>query len=195
MSTIYGVDESSTVASVTVADRSSATGAVGEIKLVAGSAVPDHCFECDGSAVSRTAYPELFEAISTTYGTGDGTSTFNLPDFRDYFLRGKGGEYSEELGTEQSDAIRYCRAKVEHIRAIRSLTRDTQLDTGGLSWLYSYTPTDTTLPSSPGYVINTALTEGWYGRSDLIFDTSQFSPTADENRPINYAVTMCIVYE
>jgi microcystin-dependent protein len=45
---------------------------------------------CDGSAVSRTAYPALFAAISTVWGTGDGSTTFNLPDLRGLFLRGTG---------------------------------------------------------------------------------------------------------
>jgi microcystin-dependent protein len=45
---------------------------------------------CDGSAVSRTAYPALFAAISTAWGTGDGSTTFNLPDLRGLFLRGTG---------------------------------------------------------------------------------------------------------
>jgi len=38
---------------------------------------------CDGSAVSRTMYPDLFDAIGTTYGTGDGSTTFNLPTAND----------------------------------------------------------------------------------------------------------------
>lgn len=48
----------------------------------AGSSSPSGWLLCDGSAVSRTAYAELFAAISTTYGTGDGSTTFNLPDMR-----------------------------------------------------------------------------------------------------------------
>ena len=45
----------------------------------------------DGSAVSRTQYPALFAAISTTYGGGDGSTTFNLPDSRGYVDAGMGG--------------------------------------------------------------------------------------------------------
>lgn len=44
--------------------------------------------ECNGQAVNRTAYPELFNAIGTLYGIGDGTTTFNLPDLRGEFIRG-----------------------------------------------------------------------------------------------------------
>lgn len=43
---------------------------------------------CDGSAISRETYAELFEVIGTLHGAGDGVKTFNLPDYRGYFLRG-----------------------------------------------------------------------------------------------------------
>ena len=45
---------------------------------------------CDGSAISRTTYSDLFSVVSTTWGVGDGSSTFNLPDLRGAFLRGSG---------------------------------------------------------------------------------------------------------
>lgn len=48
----------------------------------AGSTAPTGYLVCDGSAVSRTTYARLFEAISTTWGAGDGSTTFNLPDSR-----------------------------------------------------------------------------------------------------------------
>lgn len=44
------------------------------------SVVPDGWLVCDGSAVSRSTYSSLFAAIGTTYGPGDGSTTFNLPD-------------------------------------------------------------------------------------------------------------------
>jgi len=47
---------------------------------------------CDGRAVSRTTYAALFGAIGTTAGAGDGATTFNLPDYRGYFLRGLDSE-------------------------------------------------------------------------------------------------------
>jgi microcystin-dependent protein len=46
---------------------------------------------CDGSAVSRTTYAALFDAIGTAFGYGDNINTFNLPDFRGRFLRGVDG--------------------------------------------------------------------------------------------------------
>ena len=54
---------------------------------------------CDGSAVSRTTYAALFTAIGTTYGSGDGSTTFNLPDRRDRFALAKGSNYTS-LGTK-----------------------------------------------------------------------------------------------
>lgn len=55
---------------------------VGKIDMYAGSAAPAGWLMCDGRAVSRAAYPELFSVIGTTYGAGDGSTTFNVPDFR-----------------------------------------------------------------------------------------------------------------
>ena len=54
----------------------------GTVLATGRSAAPDGFLLCDGSAVSRTTYADLFAAISTTYGTGDGSTTFNLPDLR-----------------------------------------------------------------------------------------------------------------
>ncbi len=54
----------------------------GVIMDYGGSSVPTGWLECDGSAVSRTTYAGLFTAIATTWGTGDGSTTFNIPDFR-----------------------------------------------------------------------------------------------------------------
>jgi len=49
---------------------------------------PTGWLECDGSAVSRTTYANLFTAISDDYGNGDGSTTFNLPNYQGQFLRG-----------------------------------------------------------------------------------------------------------
>ena len=45
---------------------------------------------CEGQALSRTTYAQLFSLIGTSYGAGDGTTTFNIPDYRGLFLRGAG---------------------------------------------------------------------------------------------------------
>ncbi len=49
---------------------------------------------CDGSAVSRSTYSALFALISTTHGSGDGSSTFNVPNFQNRMAIGKSGTYS-----------------------------------------------------------------------------------------------------
>lgn len=55
---------------------------VGSISLFAGTTAPSGWLICDGSAVSRTTYANLFSVIGTTYGTGDGSTTFNIPDLQ-----------------------------------------------------------------------------------------------------------------
>jgi microcystin-dependent protein len=54
-----------------------------------GITAPSGFLLCDGSAVSRTTYAGLFAILSTTYGVGDGSTTFNLPDMRQRFPLGK----------------------------------------------------------------------------------------------------------
>lgn len=55
---------------------------VGTIIPFAGSTLPANYMECDGSAISRIEYASLFAAIGTTYGSGDGSTTFNLPNLK-----------------------------------------------------------------------------------------------------------------
>lgn len=60
---------------------------------------------CDGRAVSRTKYARLFRRIGTTFGAGDGSTTFNLPDLRGEFIRGwdadRGVDIGRDIGTSQ----------------------------------------------------------------------------------------------
>lgn len=64
----------------------------------AGASVPTGWLLCNGSAVSRTAYSRLFSAIGTTWGGGDGSTTFNLPDMREAAPVGA-GTFSAVTGT------------------------------------------------------------------------------------------------
>lgn len=64
---------------------------VGSVLPWPTATIPGGWLECDGSAVSRTTYAALFAEIGTTYGAGNGSTTFNLPDYRGYFLRGHDG--------------------------------------------------------------------------------------------------------
>lgn len=61
---------------------------VGCVMWYAKNTPPIGWLECNGSAVSRTTYANLFAVIGTIYGNGDGSATFNLPDLRGEFIRG-----------------------------------------------------------------------------------------------------------
>lgn len=54
----------------------------GSVQAFAGTAIPSGWLDCNGDAVSRTTYADLFAAIGTTWGVGDGATTFNVPDLR-----------------------------------------------------------------------------------------------------------------
>lgn len=69
---------------------------VSTIQPILTNTIPNGWLLCDGAAVSRTDYADLFEVIGTTYGGGDGETTFNLPDCRGLFLKGK--ESVDSLG-------------------------------------------------------------------------------------------------
>jgi microcystin-dependent protein len=58
------------------------------IAYASNGALPDGYLSCDGSAVSRTTYADLFDAIGTTWGSGNGSTTFNLPSLNGYWLKG-----------------------------------------------------------------------------------------------------------
>lgn len=74
-------------------DFSGATGVsaapIGSIMAYAGTAAPSGWHICDGSALSRATYADLFGVIDDTYGEGNGVSTFNIPDFRGRFPLGR----------------------------------------------------------------------------------------------------------
>lgn len=64
------------------------TAPAGMILMYGGASAPSGYLSCDGSAVSRTTYASLFSVISTTYGIGDGATTFNVPNLRGRFALG-----------------------------------------------------------------------------------------------------------
>ena len=81
---------------------------IGTVQTFAMSTAPSGWLECDGSAISRTTYAGLFNLIGTTYGVGNGTTTFNSPDMRGYFARGwdhgRGVDPGRTLGSTQASA-------------------------------------------------------------------------------------------
>lgn len=78
---------------------------IGDIKASVKNANHDNWFLCNGQAVSRTIYSDLFALIGTNFGTGDGTTTFNLPDYRGKFLRGLGGDSAANIYTTQAEGL------------------------------------------------------------------------------------------
>ena len=83
-------DDSKKVATTEFVNNEIDTKDIGVIKEFAGSvALPGHLM-CDGSAISRTTYARLFAVIGTTYGSGDGSTTFNIPDKRAAYGLGAG---------------------------------------------------------------------------------------------------------
>lgn len=69
-----------------------------------GGSVPSGWLLCNGAAISRTTYSRLFTAIGTTWGGGDGSTTFNLPDGRDDYIRGASATLT--VGTRQTDSVK-----------------------------------------------------------------------------------------
>ena len=80
----------------------------GVIQLYAGSSAPNGWLICNGQAVSRTTYAALFAVIGTTYGTGNGSTTFNIPNLVNKTVRG-----SNSLGkTGGADTITLTTAQI-----------------------------------------------------------------------------------
>lgn len=81
----------------------------GTLAHFAGSAPPAGWLRRNGAAISRTAYAALFAEIGTTYGAGDGATTFNVPDDRGEFVRnlddGRGVDSGRGAGTFQAGQI------------------------------------------------------------------------------------------
>jgi microcystin-dependent protein len=65
----------------------------GTIKMYGAASPPAGWVACNGAALSRTSFPALFAAISTTWGAGDGSTTFNVPDFRGRFPLGQSNSF------------------------------------------------------------------------------------------------------
>ena len=77
---------------------SSDVSEVGKISMFARNTAPPGYLKCNGAAISRTVYADLFASIGTTFGEGDGSTTFNIPDLRGEFIRG----WDDERGVDTS---------------------------------------------------------------------------------------------
>jgi microcystin-dependent protein/ribosomal protein L12E/L44/L45/RPP1/RPP2 len=90
------------------------------VAFVARNTAPAGWLKANGAAVSRTTYADLFAAIGTTFGAGNGTTTFNLPDLRGEFPRGwddgRGIDTGRAFGSAQGDLV------IEHTHNITGFT-------------------------------------------------------------------------
>ena len=158
----------------------------GAVLYFAGQTVPAGWLKANGAAVSRTLYTALFAAIGTTYGAGDGSTTFNLPDLRGEFVRGwddgRGADAGRALGSAQSDAIRNIKGSLEALYGSYRYTLYTKAE--GAFTTDSDDGVNTTFKSSNDDHSNR--------QKRVVFDASRSVPTAAENRPRNIALLACI---
>lgn len=108
--TSYQADSWSAWIKVDSLDRVHKAELVGEVAFFARSTPPAGWLKANGAEVSRATYAALFAAIGTTFGAGNGSTTFNLPDLRGEFIRGvddgRNVDSGRGLGTAQGDAIK-----------------------------------------------------------------------------------------
>jgi hypothetical protein len=95
---------------VTSASETAVSGVpIGAVEFFAMSTAPTGWLKANGAAVSRTTYASLFAAISTTFGVGDGSTTFNVPDLRGEFIRGfsdgRSVDSGRSFGTFQKGSV------------------------------------------------------------------------------------------
>lgn len=150
----------------------------GAVLYFAGQTAPSGWLKANGAAVSRSTYAALFAAIGTTYGAGDGRSTFNLPDLRGEFVRGwddgRGVDSGRTFGSQQGDAIRNITGTFNLLES-RGLTA-----TGAFK-------------QKSAILVNTSFRSPGQGANFVVeLDVSGAVPTAAENRPRNIALLACI---
>lgn len=99
-------------------------GITGQVAFFARSTAPTGWLKANGAEVSRTTYAALFAAIGTTFGAGDGATTFNLPDMRGYALRawddGRGVDSGRVFGSTQADGIKQSSFRINRTGNIGS---------------------------------------------------------------------------
>ena len=157
----------------------------GAVMYFAMQAAPLGWLKADGSAVSRTQYPALFAAIGTTFGVGDGRTTFNLPDLRGEFVRGWDGgrniDPGRAFGSAQGDAIRNITGSIDTGSNNGHQLFDEATATGALA-----------ISQRRWKAWTSDTQDGRNNPSAFDFDASRVVPTAAENRPRNIALLVCI---
>ena len=129
-----------------------AAGLVGEIKMWGTVSAPTGYLLCDGSAVSRTTYSALFAVVGTTFGVGDGSTTFTLPDYRGRTPIGVSGSYALASTGGSADAVNVYHGHGAtstdsgHSHSLVAGLTGSDLVGGGSNQIYTRTPS----PSSTG---------------------------------------------
>ena len=145
-------------------------GSPGAIQYYAMSTPPTGWLKANGALVSRTTYAALFSAIGVTYGAGDGTTTFQLPDLRGEFIRGwddgRGVDSGRTFGTAQGGAIQSHNHNTSPFLGSINFSR-AGFDPGGLGFL----------TQDAGGTFGTVSSTG-----------------GNETRPRNVALLACIKY-
>ena len=151
-----------------VRDKNEDRVPTGIVQFFAGSSAPKGWLVCDGSAVSRTEYDELFEVIGTTYGEGDGSTTFNLPNLIDRFAEG-----GKSVGTKKEAGLPNITGSAEEHCLTNSPQDSSQhYADGALSWEIAKHITGNSdgvsSPKNYGLHFDASKSNPIYGASDTV---------------------------
>lgn len=117
-------DEAVTLSKLAASAIAALANPAGTVIYVAMSSAPTGYIKANGAAISRTTYADLFAAIGTTFGAGDGSTTFNLPDLRGEFTRGwddgRGVDSGRVFGSAQADAFKSHTHDINNTSALGS---------------------------------------------------------------------------
>jgi microcystin-dependent protein len=163
----------------------------GQVAAFAMGVAPDGWLKCNGQAVSRTTYSRLFSKIGTTFGSGNGSTTFNLPDLRGEFVRGfddgRGADSQRILGSFQDASME------NHYHGTGSFTATTNDDIKLI--LRNWSGSTYTTRQVYGDAGNSSKSSTSGGSSSVATATStNFSEGSGETRPRNVALLYCIKY-
>lgn len=171
----------------------------GSITAFASESTPTGFLYCDGSAVSRTTYADLFGIIGTQFGEGDASTTFNVPDLRGRFLRGLDDGAGRDTEAASRTAMGTGGNTGDNIGSIQAAL--TALPTGGFSTdsqgghTHTFDSTPSITSGSSPYVIQPGVTTDTTdsGTTDSGGShTHTFSGGDNETRPINANVVYYI---
>lgn len=124
-----------------------------QLTLNPNATLPDNCIWLEGAAVSRTTYANLFAIYGTTYGIGDGSTTFNLPDFRNRAIWG-------------SDTFGYLSAGLPNHQ--HWLTADVWRGADGSTQRVAWDGGDRKIGSATGYTSWASESNSIYGASNTV---------------------------